>query len=213
MPAPLPRLDTLLDAADQALRTVFAKPSANRQNPAAQHAAESDQTEQDKVTSAALMRVNHAGEVAAQALYQGQQLFARSPRVRDRLAESASEEQDHLAWCAQRLQELDARPSRLNPLWYLGAYSIGTVAGLAGDRVSLGFVAETEKQVVQHLRDHLARLPESDTRSQAILEQMALDEADHGQAALLEGGLPPPPPVRRLMGLAGQIIRQVAYRV
>jgi ubiquinone biosynthesis monooxygenase Coq7 len=210
---PLPRLDTLLDATDQALRTLFTQPSANRDNPATQHAADGDPTQQDPVTSAALMRVNHAGEVAAQALYQGQQLFARDPSVRDRLAESAGEEQDHLAWCAQRLQELDARPSRLNPLWYVGAYSIGAVAGLFGDRVSLGFVAETEKQVVEHLHDHLTRLPEGDARSQAILEQMALDEADHGQAALLEGGILPPRPVRRLMGLAGEIIRQVAYRV
>jgi len=210
---PLPRLDTLLDATDQALRTLFAKPSASRDNPATVQAADSSATNQDADTSAALMRVNHAGEVAAQALYQGQQLFARNPTVRQRLAESANEEKDHLAWCAQRLAELDTSPSRLNPLWYVGAYSIGAVAGLVGDRVSLGFVAETEKQVVQHLQDHLARLPEGDTRSHAILEQMAVDEAEHGQAALLEGGIPPPPPIRRLMGLAGEIIRQVAYRL
>ena len=213
MSFPLPRLDTLLDATDQALRTLFAKPSASRDNPATVQAADSSATNQDADTSAALMRVNHAGEVAAQALYQGQQLFARNPTVRQRLAESANEEKDHLAWCAQRLAELDTSPSRLNPLWYVGAYSIGAVAGLVGDRVSLGFVAETEKQVVQHLQDHLARLPEGDTRSHAILEQMAVDEAEHGQAALLEGGIPPPPPIRRLMGLAGEIIRQVAYRL
>jgi len=159
------------------------------------------------------MRVNHAGEVAAQALYQGQRLFARDPRVRERLTASAKEEQDHLAWCERRLQELDTQPSRLNPLWYAGAYSIGALAGLIGDRASLGFVAETEQQVVEHLHDHLRRLPEDDARSRAILEQMAVDEANHGQAALLEGGVPPPPPVRRLMGLAGEIIRQIAYRV
>lgn len=195
------------------MRTLFAKPVASRANPAAKRTAEDNPSEQDLDTSAALMRVNHSGEVAAQALYHGQQLFARDPSVRNRLAESAGEEQDHLAWCEQRLRELDAQPSRLNPVWYLGAYSIGAVAGLIGDRVSLGFVAETEKQVVRHLHDHLGRLPENDSRSQAILEQMAIDETAHGEAALLEGGIPPPPPVRRLMGFAGEIIRQVAYRV
>jgi ubiquinone biosynthesis monooxygenase Coq7 len=208
---PLPNLDTCLDAADQALRTLFAEPTSQRANPAQRTLSEL--SEQDSETSAALMRVNHAGEVAAQALYRGQQLFARDPAVRHRLTQSAAEEQDHLAWCAQRLRELDGNPSRLNPVWYLGGYSMGVLAGLLGDRVSLGFVAETERQVVEHLNDHGTRLPKDDARSRAILKQMSADEAEHGRAALRGGGVPPPVPVRRLMAVAGEIIRKVAYQL
>jgi len=208
---PLPNLDTCLDAADQALRTLFADPTSQRTNPAQK--TPSELSEQDSETSAALMRVNHAGEVAAQALYRGQQLFARDPAVRERLNQSAAEEQDHLAWCSQRLRELDGSPSRLNPIWYLGGFSMGALAGLLGDRASLGFVAETERQVVEHLHDHTTRLPKDDARSRAILEQMAVDEAEHGRAALLGGGVPPPMPVRRVMAVAGEIIRKVAYQL
>ena len=208
---PLPKLDSCLDAADQALRTLFATPRSERTSPGQQTPTEL--SEQDSETSAALMRVNHAGEVAAQALYRGQQLFARNPAVRDRLAQSAAEEQDHLAWCAQRLRELDANPSRLNPVWYLGGFSMGALAGLLGDRASLGFVAETEHQVVEHLKNHRTRLPKDDARSRAILKQMTAEEAEHGRAALLGGGVPPPRPVRRLMAVAGEIIRKVAYQL
>lgn len=162
-------------------------------------------------TAARLMRVNHAGEVAAQALYHGQALTARDPAVRDFLLEAAREEGDHLAWCAARLAQLNARTSVLNPLWYAGSVAIGALAGLAGDRISLGFIAETERQVESHLNGHLERLPAEDADSRAILEQMKQDEIRHGQSALTRGGGELPRPLTWLMGLSSRLMTRGAY--
>jgi ubiquinone biosynthesis monooxygenase Coq7 len=160
---------------------------------------------------AGLMRVNHSGEVAAQALYQGQALTARLENVREAMEQAAVEEVDHLKWCEGRLQELGSRTSVLNPLWYAGSFAIGALAGIAGDRWSLGFVAETEKQVVNHLQGHLERLPLEDERSRAILEQMKQDEQHHGQAAADAGGAQLPAPFRHLMTLTSRVMTRTAY--
>jgi len=157
------------------------------------------------------MRVNHAGEVAAQALYHGQALVARDPEVRTFLLASAREEGDHLAWCHERLSQLGARPSVLGPLWYAGSVAIGTLAGLAGDATSLGFIAETERQVEGHIDDHLARLPTEDAASRAILVQMKIDESTHRTHALERGGQPLPGPVRAVMGLISKVMTTSAY--
>jgi ubiquinone biosynthesis monooxygenase Coq7 len=156
------------------------------------------------------MRVNHAGEIAAQGLYHGQAMVARDPAIRDLLEHAAREEADHLAWCETRLRELNDRPSRLDPLWYSGSFLIGVVAGLASDRISLGFVAETERQVEQHLASHLEQLPADDVRSRAILEQMQRDEQAHGELALQSGGAALPVPVRNLMRLTARVMTTTA---
>ncbi len=160
---------------------------------------------------ARLMRVNHSGEVAAQALYHGQALTAKLEQVRETMEKSAAEESDHLAWCEQRLLELGGRRSLLNPFWYAGSFAIGALAGIAGDRWSLGFVAETERQVVQHLDGHLDRLPEHDSRSRAILEQMREDEAEHGETARLAGGEDLPQPIPLLMNAVSTVMTRAAY--
>jgi ubiquinone biosynthesis monooxygenase Coq7 len=157
------------------------------------------------------MRGNHAGEVAAQGLYQGQALTARLDSVRQQMERAALEENDHLAWCESRAKELGAHVSYLNPLWYGGSVAIGALAGLAGDKWSLGFVVETERQVVRHLDDHLARLPAQDAKSRAILEQMRQDEGHHATVALEAGGAALPEPIKRLMGLASQVMTRTAY--
>ncbi|MES0872618.1 2-polyprenyl-3-methyl-6-methoxy-1,4-benzoquinone monooxygenase [Sinimarinibacterium thermocellulolyticum] len=162
---------------------------------------------------AGLMRVNHAGEIAAQALYRGQARVARDPRVREHLLKAAEEERDHLRWCEQRLRELGDGPSRLAPLWYAGAYAIGATAGLAGDDWSLGFVEETERQVAAHLDEHLARLPADDARSRDILTRMRADEERHGRQAAQAGARPLPKPVRRLMRAAAGVMKFGAYRI
>ncbi len=162
---------------------------------------------------AGLMRVNHAGEIAAQGLYQGQAATARLEQVRESMERAAEEENDHLAWCEERLAELGSRPSILNPVWYAGAFTIGAAAGLIGDRWSLGFVAETERQVVRHLDDHLDRLPEGDSRSRAILAQMKIDEQHHGAVAENAGGAALPRPVRHLMGIVSRVMTRGAYRL
>jgi ubiquinone biosynthesis monooxygenase Coq7 len=162
---------------------------------------------------AGLMRVNHAGEVAAQALYRGQALVARSPAVRRQLLDAAAEERAHLHWCEQRLRELDDAPSVLTPLWYAGSFAIGATAGLAGDRTSLGFVEETERQVSEHLDDHLSRLPEQDARSRAILKTMREDEERHGRDAKAAGAKTLPGPVRRLMSAVAGVMKFGAYRI
>lgn len=167
----------------------------------------------DAETAARLMRVNHAGEVAAQALYHGQAAVARSEQVRAKLNEAAAEEADHLAWCRERLTELGATTSRLDPLWYAGSYLIGMAAGMAGDAISLGFIAETERQVVEHLEGHLDRLPDDDSRSRAILEQMKDDEARHGNDALESGGQELPEPVPLVMRGIARIMTGTAYWV
>lgn len=205
-------LDRLLDSADRALRTVFVGATASSRETPAANVEEAPLSESEQRHVAGLMRVNHAGEVAAQALYQGQAATARLDAVRESMATAAEEENDHLAWCEQRLKELDDRTSRLDALWYAGSFAIGAVAGLIGDRWSLGFVAETEKQVVEHLESHLELLPEADQRSRAIVEQMKEDEARHGDMARAAGGAELPAPIRRLMRLTSKIMTTTAYR-
>lgn len=163
--------------------------------------------------SVALMRVNHAGEVSAQGLYHGQALLARDAHTHQHLMDAAAEEREHLSWCAQRLTELGDTPSKLTPLWYAGSFAIGALAALAGDRRSLGFVAETERQVSQHLSEHLRQLPEQDQASRAVLQAMRDDEIRHGQAALNAGGQLPPPPVRGLMQAVAGLMKFAAPRI
>lgn len=206
--APASPLDSLLSAADRALLAVFAPPRAVRPMPDAAHHTEAGDRHP---LSARLMRVNHAGEVAAQALYHGQALMAKNVVTRDWLLDAAQEEADHLAWCEQRLTELGSRPSLLNPFWYAGSFAIGAIAAAASDRVSLGFVAETERQVETHLSDHLERLPDDDARSRAILETMRADEVRHGARAQAAGGVELPAPVRFLMRHASRVMTRTAY--
>lgn len=203
-------IDRLLGEADQALRTVGARARAERASPAANE-PEAALSDEQRRHAAGLMRVNHAGEIAAQALYQSQALTARRPEVRTAMAQAAREETDHLAWTDARLHELGSHTSYLNPAWYFGSFVIGTVAGIAGDRWNLGFVAETERQVVSHLDDHLTRLPANDMRSRAILEQMRVDEAHHATQAIEAGAAPLPEPVQALMGLLSKVMTRVAY--
>lgn len=205
-------LERLIAPLDQTLRTLFAEHTAARPNPAGD-APEAVELPEHRRHVAALMRVNHSGEVSAQALYQGQAAVSRSSETRAALLEAAAEETDHLAWCAERIRELGGRTSLLNPLWYAGSFTIGALAGLAGDRVSLGFVAETERQVGQHLDGHLGELPVDDTRTRAIIEQMSQDEARHGHNALQAGGVALPPPVRTLMKLTSKVMTFTAYRL
>jgi ubiquinone biosynthesis monooxygenase Coq7 len=203
-------LDALIAAVDRALRSVFAPAHASRDTPGSAAAGE-PLSEAERRASAALMRVNHAGELAAQALYHGQALMARSLGTRDMLLAAARSESDHLAWCETRLTELGARPSLLNPLWYAGSFAIGAATALMGDRASLGFVAETERQVEGHLDEHLGRLPASDTRSRAILETMRAEEVAHGAAAAAAGGSALPAVVRALMRRTARVMTGTAY--
>jgi 3-demethoxyubiquinol 3-hydroxylase len=202
-------LEPLLLAADRALRSVFAETRAARPTPGTPETA--PLPEADRQRSASLMRVNHAGEVAAQALYHGQAAFARAGHTRDMLLQAADEEADHLAWCEQRLRELGSRPSLLNPLWYAGSFAIGAAAAALGDRVSLGFVAETERQVEGHIDSHLEKMSPDDTRSRAILESMRSDEIVHGQAALDAGGAQFPAPVRGAMQSTARVMTITSY--
>ena len=204
-------LDHLVMNLDQAVRTLAGRPLVTgRPNPADDW-EEAELTPAEKTESARLMRVNHAGEVSAQALYQGQALTARLERVRERMEQAAHEENDHLAWCEQRLDELGSHTSLLNPAWYLGSFLIGAGAGAIGDKWSLGFVAETERQVIAHLEDHLQRLPEQDKKSRAILEQMKIDEAHHGAMAKAAGGAELPGPVKGVMKLMSKVMTGTAY--
>ncbi len=208
-------IDHLLINLDQALRTVAGKPSVTeRTNPADAYAAtdpDSHLSAEQKQAAARLMRVNHAGEVAAQALYQGQALTAQLTEVREKMQRAAQEENDHLAWCETRIKELESHTSVLNPAWYIGSFAIGALAGLAGDKWSLGFVAETEHQVVKHLEEHLQQLPQQDVKSHAILEQMQRDENHHATTALEAGGAPLPTPIKHLMRLTSQVMTRTAY--
>jgi ubiquinone biosynthesis monooxygenase Coq7 len=210
-PPPLPTLDGLISAADNALRAVFAPAVARRQPPGLPEAAVLPENERRHV--AGLMRVNHAGEIAAQALYHGQALLARSAETREFLLRAAEEEGDHLAWCEQRLKELGDRASLLDPFWYAGSFAIGAAAAAIGDGLSLGFVTETERQVESHLAGHLAQLPAADTRSRRILETMQLDEVGHAQAATRRGAVELPFPVRALMKLTSKVMTKTAYRL
>jgi 3-demethoxyubiquinol 3-hydroxylase len=207
-------MDTLIREFDVALRAIAGATRAGRDNPADRLTPDTEQlSPEERRHVAGLMRINHVGEVCAQALYQAQKLAAHSAPVRAQMDAAAREEEDHLAWCAERLRELGSRPSLLNPLWYAGAFAIGFVAGRVGDRVSLGFVAETEQQVEHHLNGHLDRLPAADGRSRAILEQMRDDEIRHGDAARDAGGVPLPSLVRSLMRAASKVMTTTAYRI
>ncbi len=210
---PLSRLDRVIVEIERALGTMFQpQPIAARPSPARGiEAAELDESERRH--AAGLMRVNHVGEVCAQALYFGQAAVARNEAVRRQLLDAAAEETDHLAWCGERIAELGDRPSLLNPLWYGDAWAIGAAAGLIGDRVSLGFVVETERQVEAHLQGHLDKLPPADQRSRAIVAQMKDDEARHADHAKAAGGIDLPPPIKAAMRLAADVMRKVAYRV
>jgi ubiquinone biosynthesis monooxygenase Coq7 len=202
-------LERLLELADTGLRSSFGRPASSRPTPGDPTTAPADPVRRRHV--AGLMRVNHAGEIAAQGLYQGQALTARNPATRAALRRAAEEEGDHLAWCRDRLDELGSRSSLLDPLWYAGSVAIGAIAGLAGDRISLGFMAETERQVEGHLGEHLGRLPGDDARSRAIIEQMQADEVAHGRAATAAGGESLPEPVPKLMRLAARVMTSTAY--
>lgn len=205
-------LDRLIIEAQRALTTTAGRSVAERRNPGNDE-IESAMDDGARRHAAGLMRVNHTGEVCAQALYVGQAAVARDAATRAQLLAAAQEETDHLAWCAERLEELHSRPSLLNPLWYVGSYAIGLAAGLRGDGWNLGFVVETERQVEAHLEEHLQTLPSEDRRSRAILETMKTDEARHADHAEQAGARVLPPPIPRLMALASSIMKAVAYRL
>ena len=205
-------LDRLLDSAQNALSTVLGAPRAGRPNPGLGQ-PEVVLDEAERRHAAGLMRINHVGEVCAQALYIGQAAVAREPATRAHLLEAAQEETDHLAWCADRLRELDSRPSLFNPLWYAGSWAIGAAAGLRGDGWNLGFVVETERQVEAHLAEHLQTLPEADARSRAILSVMKDDEARHADNARAAGARTLPPPIPAVMAGMSKVMKAVAYRV
>lgn len=209
---PMP-LTPLILATDSALRTLCSPARASRPAPHADLAT-LELNEAERRESAALMRINHVGEVCAQALYTGQALASRDPRLKAKLSEASREETDHLAWTQQRLDELKDRPSWLNPLWYAGSFAIGFAAGkLGGDKLSLGFVVETERQVEAHLQSHMDRLPAADSASRAIVAQMKADEIAHAQMAMKAGAVELPGPVKSLMQMASKVMTTVAYRI
>jgi len=208
----LTHVDHLLAGVESFLRTVAATGPAHaaRANPA-RHIDDKPMSASEKSHAAGLMRVNHAGEVAAQGLYQGHAAAARNPSIEDQMQRAADEELDHLAWCEQRLKELGSGPSRLNPVWYGGAFAIGAASGFLGDRWSLGFIEETERQVVQHLTGHLDHLPANDAKSRAIVHKMREEEALHGANAKDAGAFDLPAPIRRIMRLTARIMTGTAY--
>lgn len=206
-------LDRLIIEFDTALRSVVGGANSGRPTPVSTVTTNQSLDVAERKHAAGLMRVNHVGEVCAQALYQSQKLVARSPQIQEMLNHSAQEEMDHLAWCETRLQELGSHTSYLNPLWYAGSFAIGLVAGLAGDKWSLGFVVETEKQVENHLESHLEKLPPEDHRSRAIVEQMRIDEIEHGQVALHAGGVALPEPIQKVMQAMSKVMTTTAYKI
>lgn len=205
-------LDPVLTAADAALRTLFARPHATRAMPTPSQMP-GEMTEKERREAGALMRVNHVGEVCAQALYTAQAAVARDPALRAQFIEASHEETDHLAWTRQRLEDLEARPSLLNPLWYAGAFGLGLIAGRLGDPLSLGFVAETERQVEAHLDSHLDRLPPADNASRAVVEQMKADEARHAAQAVDAGAAELPASAKALMRVASRVMTTLAHRI
>ena len=205
-------LDRRLAGGQNALETVFGQPLAERESPAAS-CPDVVMAEAQRRHAAGLMRINHVGEVCAQALYVGQATVAREPATRAQLLHAAQEETDHLAWCADRLDELGSRTSLLNPLWYGGSFAIGALAGLRGDGWNLGFVVETERQVEAHIGEHLESLPPEDLRSRAILGRMKEDEARHAQQAEAAGARTLPFPIPPLMAAASKVMKTVAYRI
>src|SRR3954470_18000238 len=205
-------MDRLISGFDRALRAIVGVATAARESPARER-PEAELDPAERAHAAALMRVNHVGEVCAQALYQGQALTARDPHARATLEQAAREEQDHLAWSAERIRELGGRPSVLNPLWYAGSLAIGALAGPLGDRWNLAFLAETERQVEEHLSRHLAVLPEADQRTRAVVDAMRRDEAGHRESAQHLGAGELPAPARAAMRLAAKVMTTLAYRV
>jgi ubiquinone biosynthesis monooxygenase Coq7 len=206
-------MDAFIGALDSALRTLFAPARASRPDPSLGCAGDGPLDAADRRESIGLMRVNHVGEVCAQALYTAQALATRDPQLRQHFEQASREETDHRAWTQQRLQALGGRPSLLNPLWYAGAFGLGLLAGRLGDRVSLGFVVETERQVEAHLDSHLDRLPADDHASRAIVAQMKADEAHHAAQALSAGAVPLPAPVKGLMRAAAQVMTTTAHQI
>jgi ubiquinone biosynthesis monooxygenase Coq7 len=206
-------LDRTLIGLDQTLRTLFGRPRVTERTRPGTATAEVDLTDHERRHIGRLMRINHTGEVCAQALYQGQALTARTEEVRARLERSALEENDHLAWCEARIHELGGRKSLLNPFWYAGSFAMGTVAGIAGDKWSLGFVVETERQVEDHLDEHIAQVPADDQRTRAILEQMKADEIHHAEVANEAGGAELPDPVKLTMRAVSKVMTQGVYWV
>ncbi|URL58185.1 2-polyprenyl-3-methyl-6-methoxy-1,4-benzoquinone monooxygenase [Luteibacter flocculans] len=204
--------DRLLAGLERAMEAVAGSPEAMRKSPG-DEVPDAPLSDAERRHAAGLMRINHVGEVCAQALYVGQAALARTEETRQHLMHAAQEETDHLAWCAERLKQLDSRPSLLNPLWYAGSYAIGVAAAAVGDPISLGFVVETERQVEAHLADHIERLPPQDDRSRAILKQMQADEVRHAVAAQARGGIDLPWPIPRLMKAASAVMKTVAYRI
>jgi ubiquinone biosynthesis monooxygenase Coq7 len=206
-------LDRFLAGIGDALRTMISPVGRPTRDNPADSIAESDLSNHAKAHSAGLMRVNHAGEIAAQGLYQGHAAVARDAATVRQMQQAAAEEFDHLTWCEQRLAELDAAPSRLSPLWYTGSFVMGAASGILGDKWSLGFIAETERQVCEHLSSHLKRLPDDDARSRAIVEQMRIEEQQHGENAIEAGAAVLPAAVRQLMRLTSRIMTTTAYRI
>jgi ubiquinone biosynthesis monooxygenase Coq7 len=206
-------IDRFISEFDTALRSVVGGAHAHRSMPGLDKQSTALLDAKQREHAAGLMRVNHVGEVCAQALYQSQKLVARNPEIRQMLDHSGQEEMDHLAWCETRLQELGSHTSYLNPIWYAGSFAIGLAAGLAGDKWSLGFVAETEKQVENHLESHLQKLPVEDDRSRAIVEQMRIDEIEHGQAAIVAGGAVLPESIQKVMQAMSKVMTTAAYKI
>jgi len=206
-------LDKLISGADRALRTLTNNVNSAQRIPPPVSGDDSVLSDAEKAHAAGLMRVNHSGEVCAQALYQGQALTAKLPSVRKEMEIAANEEVDHLAWCETRLQELGSHPSVLNPLWYALSFGLGAGAGLIHDRLSLGFVAATEQLVCKHLSSHLEELPEKDSKSRAVVAKMLEDEARHADTALANGGLPFPAPVKGLMSLISKVMTTTSYKI
>lgn len=206
-------VDRIIAGLDQALRIVNSEPTrAARPIPGAE-LDDAELTEAERSHAAGLMRVNHAGEIAAQGLYQGHAAVARDPEIEEQMKHAADEELDHLAWCEQRLAELGSEPSVLRPLWYAGSFAIGAASGVLGDKWSLGFIEETERQVSEHLTGHLDGLPENDVKSRAIVRQMRDEEEVHGENACKAGAAPLPAPVRELMKAVAEIMKKTAYRI
>ncbi len=207
-----PSIDNFIGNFDRALRVVSGQARASRPNPATS-IAEETLSESEQKHAAGLMRVNHVGEICAQALYDSQAVFSRDQKVREQFKHSGIEEEDHLAWTAERLQQLNSHTSLLNPFWYAGAYACGLVAGACGDAISLGFVVETEKQVEAHLESHLEKLPVQDAKSRAIVDQMRIDEINHGDAANKLGAQELPAPIKGLMKVMAKVMTSTAYHV
>jgi ubiquinone biosynthesis monooxygenase Coq7 len=203
--------DILIDHADRVLRTLAGHAKTTGRDNPADSASHAELSDKEAKLSARLMRVNHAGEVAAQALYQGQALTARNKSVQEKLKQAAEEENDHLAWCRKRVNELGEHTSRLDPIWYASSLAIGAVAGLAGDKWNLGFLAETEKQVVDHIDNHLEQLPKADQKTRAILQQMHVDENQHATTAIEQGGADLPEPIKQGMAVVSKIMTKTSF--